>query len=81
MKKKFILPKKITLPCGFVIRVVVGPMTDDGDAEFDYDSGGCGVIRMKEGMTQKQQMYHLSHELLHAVVDYHHLMIWEGAIP
>lgn len=81
MKKRFVLPKKIVLPCGFTIRVVETVMTDDGTAEFDYDTAGSGVIRMKAGMTKKQQMYHLSHELLHAVADYHHLMIEEGAGP
>jgi len=80
MKKRFVLPKKTTLPGGFVIRVVEGPMAE-GDAEWDYDSSGSGVIRLRSGMTLKQQKYHYSHEMNHALIDYHHLLIQEGAEP
>jgi len=80
MKRRFHLPKKITLPCGFVIRIEESVMTSADYAEYDYSSEG-GVIRLRLGMTKKQQKYYLSHELIHVVNDYHHLMVLEGGLP
>ena len=76
--KRFILPKKIKFPGGFVIKVVEVTLTNDEDANWSYDMQGNGVIQLKKGMTQAQQKYSLSHELLHAVADYHHFMITQG---
>ncbi|KKL13147.1 hypothetical protein LCGC14_2528630, partial [marine sediment metagenome] len=36
------------------------------------------VIQLKKGMTQAQQKYYFSHELIHAAIDYHHFMITQG---
>ena len=77
--RKFILPKRITWPGGFVIRVEEVLFTTESMATFDYDNSGNAIISLKKGMTQAQQRYYLSHELIHAAVDYHHLMIEEGA--
>jgi len=81
MKKRFVLPKKHTLPGGFTIRIEEGAMTCDEDAEFSYSAEGHGVLRLRKGLTKKQQRYHFSHEMIHAMIDYHHLMIREGAGP
>ena len=72
--KRWRLPKKIHLP-GWVIRIEIGD-TPGLDAEWAYnvESGG-GVIRLRPGLTKAQQKYTLSHELLHAAVDYHHAML------
>ncbi len=78
MKKRFVLPKNIKLPGGFNIRVVEVAMTNDEDANWSYDMQGNGVIQLRKGMTQGQQKYSLSHELLHVAADYHHFMIAEG---
>jgi len=82
MKKRFILPKKIPLPGGFVIRIQQVVMTTDETADWTYSSdGNGGVIRLKQGMTQKQQKYYLAHELQHALIDYLHLFLEDGARP
>jgi len=81
MKKRFVLPKKILLPGGFSVRIQQVEMTTDETADFTYSPDGSAVLRMKRGMTQKQQRYYLSHELIHAMIDYHHVMVMEGAGP
>lgn len=80
MKKRFVLPKKIPLPGGFTIRIEIAAMTD-AHAEFEYNAEGASILRIAPGLTQKQQKYYLSHELIHAMVDYHHLFCQEGAEP
>ena len=81
MKKRFVLPKQVTLPGGFVIRVQEVNLTNDCNAEFGYSREGAAVISLAKGLTQRQQKYHFSHELIHAVIDYHHLLILEGGAP
>ncbi len=76
--KRFILPKKIKFPGGFVIKVVEVDLTNDEDANWSYDMQGNGIIQLRKGMTQGQQRYYLSHEMTHAVIDWHHYMIAEG---
>ena len=78
MKKRFVLPKHIKLPGGFNIRVVEVIMPNDETASWSYDMQGNGVIQLRKGMTQGQQKYYLSHEMTHAVIDWHHFMIAEG---
>lgn len=79
MKKRFVLPKKITLPGGFTVRIQQALMTSDEMADWTYSDDGNGVLRLKRGMTKKQQKYYLSHELIHTMIDYHHVMLLEGA--
>lgn len=80
--RRFVLPKQIRLPGGFIIRVEVATMAEDSDAECDYSvQHNSAVIRLRKGMTVKQMKYHLSHELLHVVIDYHHAMMLEGGEP
>lgn len=81
MKKRFVLPKRVSLPGGFVVRVQISPLTCDENSEFSYSSEGSALISIKKGLTQKQQRYYLAHELQHALVDYMHLLIQEGAEP
>ena len=76
--KRFVLPKKIKLPGGFVIKVEEVALTNDEDANWSYDMQGNGVIQLKKGATQAKQKYSLSHELLHAAADYHHFIITQG---
>ena len=76
--KRFVLPKKIKLPGGFVVKVVEVTMNMDMAASWDYDLKGNGIIQLRKGMTQGQQKYYLSHEMTHAVIDWHHFMIAEG---
>ncbi|KKL15421.1 hypothetical protein LCGC14_2505760 [marine sediment metagenome] len=76
--KRFVLPKKIKLPGGFNIKVGEVALTNDETSNWSYDMQGNGVIQLKKGMTQAQQKYSFSHELLHAVADYHHFMITQG---
>ena len=76
--KRFVLPKKIKLPGEFNIRVVEVAMLIGETADWSYDMQGSGVIQLRKGMTQGQQRYYLSHEMTHAVIDWHHFMIAEG---
>ncbi len=80
MKKRFVLPKQVTLPGGFVIRVQEVTLSGGDNAEFTYGED-FAVISLAKGLTQRQQKYHFSHELIHAMIDYHHLLILEGATP
>ena len=79
MKKRFVLPKKKCFPGGFTVRIQETDMTSEEKADWAYGMDGTGVLSIKKGMTKKQQMYYLSHELVHAMVDYHHFLITEGA--
>ena len=76
--KRFVLPKNIKLPGGFTIKVVEVVLTDDETANWSYDMRGVGVIQLRKGMTKAQQRYYLSHEMTHAIIDWHHYMIAEG---
>jgi len=69
--KRWRLPKVIKLP-GFTIKVEVGGVLD-GSGEWSY-SGDVGVLRLNKNLTINQQKYFFSHELLHAIIDYHHRM-------
>lgn len=60
------------------MRVVETVLTEDQNAFFSYSMSGDAVLTLRKGLTQAQQKYYLSHELIHAMVDYHHLMIEEG---
>jgi len=75
--KRFHLPKKVHLP-GFVIRVEEVEMTEDDSAEYVY-SGSGGVIRIQRGLTVAQQKYYFGHEMQHALIDYLHKLVMEGA--
>jgi len=76
--KRWSYRKSISLPGGFVIRVVEGTLTDT-TACWDYTPEKLeGVITLDKRLTQVQQRYYLSHELVHAMIDYHHLMIQNG---
>ncbi len=81
MKKRFVLPKQVTLPGGFIIRVQEVKLAEDCNAEFSYSPEGTAVISLEKGLSQKQQKYYFSHELTHAIIDYHHLLILEGGTP
>ena len=76
--KRFVLPKKITWPGGFTIKIAIVDMNSDMAASWDYDLQGTGIIQMSKGLSQARQRYYLSHELIHAAVDYHHFMITQG---
>ena len=76
--KRFVLPKKIKFPGGFIIKIVIVDMTTDMAASWDYDLQGTGIIQLSKGLTQSKQRYYLSHELIHAAIDYHHFMNTEG---
>jgi hypothetical protein len=69
---KWVLPKTIRWP-GWVIKVEVGD-TGNTYGEWAVGDGSGGVIRLKRGLTKAQQKYALSHELIHAAIDYHHDM-------
>ena len=47
MKKRFVLPKKITLPGGFVIRIQEIEMEIEEDAEFSYNLEGTALISIR----------------------------------
>ena len=76
---RWTLPKTIRFP-GFKIHIEESVMTEDEYSEFAY-SANVGVIRLRLGMTKKQQQYYLSHELCHVVDDYQHMLILGGAGP
>ena len=79
--KRFILRKSISFPGGFTIKIVEGALTAQ-TACWDYNPDKLeGVITLSKGLTQVQQRYYLSHELIHAMVDYHHMMIQNGGRP
>ncbi|KKL85557.1 hypothetical protein LCGC14_1953520 [marine sediment metagenome] len=78
--KRFVLPKKIKYPGGFVIKIVEVALPKDEGANWSYDWQGTGIIQLEEGMTKARQKYYLSHELVHAAIDYHHFMIVEGGM-
>jgi len=78
MMKRFRLPKKVHLP-GFVIKVEIVSMTDQDQGEYVYGDN-AGVIRIRKGLSVREQKYCFSHELLHAVVDYHHRLIEGGTL-
>lgn len=76
--KRWTYRKSISLPGGFVIKIVEGSLADK-TACWDYTPGSLeGVITLDKGLTQAQQRYYLSHELIHAMIDYHHIMIMNG---
>ena len=77
--KQWHLPKAVHLP-GFLVKVEIVTMTDNDQAEYVYGEDG-GVIRIGKGMTVAEQRYYFSHELVHAVVDYHHKQIIKGGTP
>jgi len=77
--KHFHLPKRIRLP-GFVIRIEEVTMTEPDMAEWVYGDNG-GVIRIQKGLPQGLQSYYFSHEMLHAMIDYHHKQVKEGGGP
>ena len=77
--KQWRLPKTVPLP-GFKIKVEIVTMTGNDQAEYVYGDDG-GVIRIGKDMSVKEQKYYFSHELQHAVADYHHRQIVEGGTP
>ena len=72
LMRRWRLTKKIYWP-GYVIVVEIGTLTDT-DGEWAVGEGG-GVIRLRKGLTKAQQKYTLSHEILHAAVDYNNAML------
>lgn len=77
--KRFVLRKSISFPGGFTIKIVESIFTDDQNACWDYNTDKLeGVITLRKGLTLAQQRYYLSHELIHAMIDYHHMMIQNG---
>lgn len=76
--KRFVLRKSISFPGGFTVKIVEGVLVDK-TACWDYDPDRLeGVITLDKGLTQAQQKYYFSHELIHAMIDYHHFMIMNG---
>ena len=73
------LPKAVHLP-GFLVKVEEVSMTENDQAEYVYGVDG-GVIRIRKGMAVAEQKYYFSHELIHAVADYHHKQIVDGGTP
>jgi len=76
--KRWRLAKGIWLP-EYRIKIEEGSLTDT-DAEWAVGDGG-GVVRLRKGMTNMQQRYHIAHEMIHAVVDWLHEQIVKGAVP
>jgi len=70
--RRWRLAKKIYLP-GWVIRIEIGEIPGS-DGEWAVGKDG-GVIRLRPGLTQTEQKSTLSHELMHAVIDYNNAML------
>ena len=70
--RRWRLTKKIHFP-GWVIRIEIGEVPGSyGEWAVGRDGG---VIRLSPGLTKAQQKSTLSHELMHAVIDYNNAML------
>lgn len=82
-----ILPKSLTLPFGY--RVSIREVTDGEMREMDDEdervSDGCWDVETRtiyivKTLSPRRKRYILGHELFHAVLDWQHHMLNEGAI-
>ena len=76
---RFHLTKSVSL-IGWKVRIEEVAFGGDANADYDYFKTG-GLIRIRKGLTKKQQEYHVTHELVHAAIDRHHRAIQNGATP
>ncbi len=75
------LPKTISLPGGFKIKVAVAKLVKLGGSwDYDMEDGG-GVITIQEGLSAKQQQFYLAHEITHVAPDYMLWVLMNGSKP
>jgi hypothetical protein len=78
-----ILPRTLTLPGGYRIRIryvpkreLMDPRTGEAsDGEWDV---GTMTLRLRRGIPKRRALYVFAHELVHAVHDYSHHLQNEG---
>lgn len=79
-------PRRVTLPFGYVVRVkevTDGEMREMDDAD-ERTSDGCWDIETRtiylvKTLSPRRKRYILAHELFHALIDYEHHLLNEGA--
>ena len=80
------LPKSLSFPFGY--RVAIREVTDgemrELDDEDERSSDGCWAVQTRtiyivKTLSPRRKRYILGHEMFHALIDYQHHLLNEGA--